>query len=128
MEKKLYELKIDPKLERLFPPLPVEILSNLKNSMIQDGCIEPIVVWNGTILDGHNRYRICWENNIPFEYVEKEFADKDEALLWMLQKQSNRRNIPAFQRCELVHHLKLKVNLNHLIILIHYLQLLFGRD
>ncbi len=89
MEKKLYKLKIDPKLERFYPPLPTEILDDLTNSIIKDGCIDPIVVWNGTILDGHNRYHICWENNIPFEYVEKEFADRDEAMLWTFQKQSN---------------------------------------
>ncbi len=106
MEKKLYKLKIDPKLERFYPPLPTEILDDLTNSIIKDGCIDPIVVWNGTILDGHNRYHICWENNIPFEYVEKEFADRDEAMLWTFQKQSNRRSLPAFQRCELVYHLK----------------------
>ena len=106
MEKKLYALKIDSELEQFFPPLPLEILNGLTNSIIKDGCIEPIIVWNGTILDGHNRYRICWENNIPFEYIEKEFANKDEALLWMFRKQSNRRSIPAFQRCELVYHLK----------------------
>ena len=106
MEKKLYELKIDPELEQFFPPLPIEILNGLTNSIIKDGCIEPIVVWNGTILDGHNRYHICWENNIPFEYIKKDFANKDEALLWMFQKQSNRRSLPAFQRCELVYHLK----------------------
>ena len=106
MEKKLYNLKIDPELEHLFPPLAEETLHGLTKSIINDGCIEPIVVWNETIIDGHNRYRICWENSIPFEYIEKKFLDKEDAKLWMFKKQSNRRNIPAFQRCELVYHLK----------------------
>lgn len=106
MEKGLYDLNIDSELEHLLPPLATEVFNGLTDSLIKDGCIEPLVVSNGTIVDGHNRYRICRENNIPFEYIEKEFADKDDIKLWMFRKQSYRRSIPVFQRCELVYHLK----------------------
>lgn len=106
MEKKLYELKIDPEFKSFFPPLPKTTYDALEVNINRNGCIEPLSVWQGTILDGHNRYQICHENNVPFEYVEIELENRDKAKLWMLQKQNDRRTIPVFQRCELVYGLK----------------------
>ena len=37
------------------------------------------MVWKGKLIDGHNRYRYCKANNIPFKVVERHFSDKDEA-------------------------------------------------
>ena len=106
MEKKLYELKIDPEFKSFFPPLPKTTYDALEVNINRNGCIEPLSVWQGMILDGHNRYQICHENNVPFEYVEIELENRDKAKLWMLQKQNDRRTIPVFQRCELVYGLK----------------------
>ena len=106
MEKKLYKLKIDPEFKSFFPPLPKATYDALEVNINRNGCIEPLSVWQGTILDGHNRYQICHENNVPFEYVEIELENRDKAKLWMLQKQNDRRTIPVFQRCELVYGLK----------------------
>ncbi len=102
MEKKVYELKIDPELRDFIPPLSGSELEWLTDRLKEEGCTEPLTVWNGTIVDGHNRYRICHENNIPFDYEEKEFGSKRDAKYWMVKKQLGRRNVKPFQRCELV--------------------------
>lgn len=69
------ELKIDPELRDLLPPLTKEEYQKLKESLINDGfhshkCIE---IWctpdsERYIVDGHNRYKICRDNNIEINH------------------------------------------------------------
>ena len=81
MEKRMHKLNISNKLANLMPPLTKEEDALLTNSLLNEGCREPLVVWNGTIVDGHNRYRICWRHGVPFTYVEKNFESETEAML-----------------------------------------------
>ena len=102
MEKKLYEMVIDPELERVAPPLAENELEILKADILEHGCKLPLIVWGDTIVDGHNRYRICRENEIPFGIEQMDFTDKTEAKLWIVKNQLGRRNLKDFQRCEMV--------------------------
>ena len=102
MDKKMYELKISETLSHLMPPLSAEEESLLTESLLDNGCREPLVVWNGTLVDGHTRYRICWRHGIPFTYVEMKFESENDAVLWSIRNQIGRRNLTPFQRCELV--------------------------
>ena len=102
MEKKVYELKINETLERVMPPLQEMELKLLTESLQTEGCRDPLTVWNGTVIDGHNRYRICREYNIPFSYVEIEFENQGEAIAWMIKNQIAQRNLTPFQKCEMV--------------------------
>ena len=102
MDKKMYELKISETLSHLMPPLSAEEESLLTESLLDNGCREPLVVWNGTLVDGHARYRICWRHGIPFTYVEMKFESENDAVLWSIRNQIGRRNLTPFQRCELV--------------------------
>ena len=95
------ELKIDRTLRNIIPALTSEEYTLLESSIIFEGCREPIVVWNGLIIDGHNRYDICKKNNIPFEIDEKNFGTKKEALKWMINNQLGRRNLNDAQKIEL---------------------------
>lgn len=72
-----------PELMRLSIPFPHEEMEKLESSLIENGCIEPILIWNGLILDGHKRYKICVEENIDFEIEELEFEDINEAAIWV---------------------------------------------
>ena len=101
MEKKLYDLTIDPELRDLIPPLSEEERHMLEDSILRDGCDTPLTVWNGTIVDGHNRYEICHAHGIPFGVEEKAFDDKDAAMFWMLERQLARRNLNSYQRSEM---------------------------
>ena len=102
MEKKLYELKIDEEFEHILPPPQEAEINGLTQQLLDEGCRDALVTWNGVIIDGHNRYRICHENSIPFSYVEMQFEDKEAAKLWIIRNQLARRNVPPYVRCELV--------------------------
>ena len=101
-EKKVYELTVDPEFRDLIPPLKEEELKLLEASIVADGCESPLIVWNGVIVDGHNRYAICRKHEIPFAIQEKDFSSRDDAMLWMLRNQLGRRNLNSYQRVELV--------------------------
>ena len=101
-EKKLYDLAVDPEFRDLIPPLNEEELKLLEESLVADGCESPLIVWNGVIVDGHNRYAICRKHGIPFSIQEKNFSSRDDAMLWMLRNQLGRRNLNSYQRVELV--------------------------
>ena len=52
-------LTIDPEFEGKIPPLREEELKQLEENILADGVvINPLIVWDGVIVDGHNRYRI----------------------------------------------------------------------
>ena len=108
-EKKLHTLVIDPEFRDLIPPLNDEELTMLEESIVVNGCESPLIVWNGVIVDGHNRHAICQKHNIPFAVTEKEFSSREDAMLWMLRNQLGRRNLNSYQRSDLV---KLDIMLN----------------
>lgn len=100
------QLKIDPEFQSLLLPLPNEKFRQLEENIKADGCMDALVIWNGTIVDGHNRYKICQENGIPFNVEEKEFADRDEVVEWIIRNQFGRRDLSPAQRSELALRLK----------------------
>lgn len=103
MEKKLYELKVDEEFARLIPPLAHDERKMLEESIQKEGCTDPLIVWNGTIIDGHNRYSICKKLNIPFSYeVRDDFSDRDEVKAWIIERQLARRNLTKYQKSQLV--------------------------
>lgn len=52
---KLTALKVDPEFQGKIPPLTFEELEQLEKNIVNDGkVINPIIVWNGLIVDGHN--------------------------------------------------------------------------
>lgn len=103
------ELKIDPEFQALIPPLSGEEFSQLEENVKSDGCRDALVVWQGIIVDGHNRYKICRENNISFHIEEKDFADRYIAVEWIIRNQFGRRNLSPAQRCELAMKLKTRI-------------------
>lgn len=93
----MIELKIDTEFKNLLWPLSSDELKSLEESIRADGCRDAIVVWEGTILDGHNRYGICKKHNIEFRVLEKSFESRDQALDWIDLNQAGRRNITPDQ-------------------------------
>lgn len=92
-ETPLIKLKIDEQFKNLIRPLRKDEYKMLESNIVADGCREPIIVWNGTIIDGHNRYEICNRLQIPYSTREIEFSDRDEAISWICANQLGRRNI-----------------------------------
>lgn len=92
------ELKINPKFRDLLPPLTEDEFDGLEKAIIKEGCRHPIVIWNETIVDGHNRYKICTKHNLKFNVTEMSFANEEEAGNWIIQDQFSQRNLEAAQR------------------------------
>ena len=96
------KLQIDEEFKSLIPPLSTEEYNQLEENIKLEGCRDPLVVWNGFIIDGHNGYAICTKNNIEFDVVYKKDLESKEAVkLWMIHNQYGRRNLTAFTRSEL---------------------------
>ena len=98
------ELKIDPEFAGKIPPLTEEEFRQLETNILEDGRIlSPLIVWNGTIVDGHNRYRILQKHaELSFEVYEREFKDRYEAIIWICRNQLGRRNLTPAQRKYLI--------------------------
>ena len=83
-------------------PLSANELESLTKSIQSEGCREAITLWEDSVIDGHNRLKICQEYGIPFKTEEIEFNNDDEAILWILKHQFKRRQSTPFQRCEMI--------------------------
>lgn len=92
---KLSQLKIDPEFQSKIPPLQFEEEQQLEQNIITEGrLLNPIITWNGYILDGHTRHRILKKHGfIKFEVEEIQLANKYEALAWICKNQLGRRNL-----------------------------------
>ena len=100
----LNALKIDPEFQGKIPPLTFEELNQLEANILRDGrIINPIIVWRGLIVDGHNRFTIAKKHpEIPFTVHEKEFASRYEAIIWICKNQLGRRNLTPEQKKYLI--------------------------
>jgi N6-adenosine-specific RNA methylase IME4 len=101
------ELTFNNEFYNLIPPLSPEELSSLESSLKHEGCRDPLVVWNNTIIDGHHRYSICTKHGISFKVVEKtELETELDVKLWMINNQFSRRNLPTETRLALAYRFK----------------------
>ena len=98
------ELKVDPEFSGKVLPLSVEEFQQLEENILADGVVlNPLITWNGIIVDGHNRYRVLLEHQeIPFQIHEKEFPDRFAVIAWICRNQLGRRNLTPQQRKYLV--------------------------
>lgn len=106
MGKVFDDIKIDPELHGLLPPLAPDELEKLEQLIVEHGgAREPLVVWPShgkmTLIDGHNRYEICTRLGLPFDVTEKRFASMAEARIWMRANQGGRRNLTPAWRIEI---------------------------
>lgn len=98
------ELRIDPEFESRIPPLTDDEFTQLEENILADGVIiSPIIVWDGVIIDGHNRFRIVKKHpHISFTTCERTFSDRHEALAWICKNQLGRRNLTFQQKKYLI--------------------------
>jgi len=96
------KLSIDPEFKRLIPPLSDDEFQQLEQNILsRRKCWDAIMLWDGIIIDGHNRFYICVKHGIEFEVKEMCFASREDAKLWILENQLGRRNLTDAMRIEL---------------------------
>jgi len=91
--KDLITLNIDNRFKNLIRPLQKNEYLQLEANLLTDGCRDPIISWNGFIIDGHNRYEICTKHQIPYAVTEMEFDCRESVVAWICANQLGRRNI-----------------------------------
>lgn len=74
-------------------PFEPERERELEKSLLQDGCREPIITWDGVIVDGYKRHHICAAEAIEFSVEEMDFPSEEEAISWVC-----RRRIPEYPK------------------------------
>ena len=83
----------------MLPKLSKEEYEALKESIRTEGQHYPIIInREGVILDGHNRLRICRELGIEPKFEVKNFADKFEEKLFVIDVNLQRRQLNAAQK------------------------------
>ena len=92
---------IDTEFKSVLPPLDDEERAGLEKMLLAEGCRDPLVVWNGLLIDGHNRYEICQRHGLPYRVIEKSFPDRASARVWMRQNQGSKRNLTPAWKIEL---------------------------
>jgi len=93
----LADIIIDEEFKRLLPPLDEQTYLSLEQSILDYGCMNPLVLWNNLLIDGYNRYGILTKHALPYNTVSMDFASRDEVLIWIISTQISRRNLSTMQ-------------------------------
>lgn len=90
-------MEIDTELKNLIRPLRDDEFEKLKESILSEGIRDPLVTWNGILLDGFHRYKIAQEYGLEYKTVEIELPDKEAAKEWIYTNQLGRRNLTVYE-------------------------------
>jgi len=92
---------IDPEFKSLIPPLTLEEQEQLEQNILESRkCYDPIILWEGIIIDGHNRFEICAKHGIEFQIKGLPLISREAARIWILENQLSRRNLTDAARIE----------------------------
>lgn len=91
-------LQIKKEFKDLIPALLPDEFTQLEQNCIKHGIQDSIKVWNGYVIDGHNRYEIAQKHKLKFEIEELHFQDELKVREWMILNQFGRRNLSNYQR------------------------------
>ena len=96
----MINLKIDPEFQSQIPPLTDDEFKQLEENILKEGkLISPLIVWNNTLVDGHNRYAILQKHpEIYFSTMPLRFENREEAITWICRNQLGRRNLSPEQK------------------------------
>jgi hypothetical protein len=90
---------VNPELKAYIDPLTPDEYEALERSVLAEGCRDALVLWGDTLVDGHNRYRICQQHGLPFQTVQNSrFQSLEDVYLWLIGQHLGRRSVSDFQR------------------------------
>ena len=89
----MQNITIDSEFKSLIPQLSTEELAQLEKNILAEGIRDPLVLWGGILIDGHNRYQIAEKHSIDFDTVAMELPDRDAVKDWMINNQLGKRNL-----------------------------------
>ncbi|MBH2015812.1 MAG: plasmid replication/partition related protein [Burkholderiales bacterium] len=90
---------VKEELKAYIDPLTPDEHDALERSILAEGCRDALVLWGDVLVDGHNRYGICRQHNLPFQTVQHpHFKSMEDVHLWMIDQHLGRRSVSDFQR------------------------------
>jgi ParB-like chromosome segregation protein Spo0J len=89
------QLKVDTDIQFLCSQLDEEAYLLLEKGIRENGCLDKIIYWkdHDTIIDGHNRYKICNDLGKKFKCIPMHFETKEEVMNYVIDHQLGRRNL-----------------------------------
>ncbi len=94
-------ITILPELKQFISPLDGEAFKQLEENVLTHGCRDALIVWRkgsqDILVDGHHRFEICTQHELPFKVEVMTFADVEEVKRWMIDNQLGRRNLRSDQ-------------------------------
>ena len=96
----MINLKIAREFQNQIPPLTDDEYKQLEENILKEGkLLSPLIVWNSTLVDGHNRYAILQKHpEIYFSTMPLRFENREEAIAWICRNQLGRRNLSPEQK------------------------------
>ena len=93
IEKTVEKLEIKESFRSLITPLTKTEYKQLERKILRTRKCEPIVTWQGFILEGYERYEICKKHQLPYHIDKKEFDTSHGAISWICHNQLEQENI-----------------------------------
>jgi ParB-like chromosome segregation protein Spo0J len=95
-------IRVNEEYAKLVPKQSEEEYESLKQSIEENGLYEPITInTEGEILDGHHRFRACQDLKIEPKTEVKDFKDKLDEKIYVIDRNLTRRHLNNFQKAEL---------------------------
>lgn len=97
-EIQLSDIIIDDDIDGCLRPLTLDEVTKLKESILREGCRDPIVVWKNDdgiyVVDGHNRTKVMKDiGKDKIKAVFLDFENKDQVKDWIITNQLSKRNL-----------------------------------
>ena len=99
-------IEIKEEFKNLIPALSAEEYAQLEANILNEGIREPIITWNGYIIDGHNRYDIATRFDLEYKTTSKHFESEIDVKIWMATNQLGRRNLSDYVKGELMEEIE----------------------
>lgn len=104
------QVRIDPEFAQVLPRPSDSEQEELRSSLQERGCLDPLRTWRGLLVDGHTRYALCQELGVRYRTEELDLPDREAVRMWIWRFQLARRNLTprqlAFYRGQLANMLK----------------------
>ena len=85
-------------IANIFPMMTGDDYNALKDDIEANGLIESVVIYEGKILDGRNRYRACKELDFGLTTMGVDTYDGDDPVGYVTSKNLIRRHLDISQR------------------------------
>ena len=88
-----YKCTPDPEFEALHIPASEKYIKSLENSILKSGVSHPLIIWQGTLVDGYKRYKICKAHDIPFPVYCISMTTRFDVMEWVCDQMLLRKDL-----------------------------------